>query len=79
MLGAVRAKEVWSCDITYLPTNVRGIWLYLFLVIEVWSRKVVARDVDVREDQSIAGDLVSRSYLRADQQGPKAAADHVRR
>jgi len=33
---------VWSCDITYLPTTVRGIWLYLYLVIDVWSRKVVA-------------------------------------
>jgi putative transposase len=55
---------VWSWDITYLPTTVRGIWLYLYLVIDVWSRKVVAWDVAEREDPAIAADLVSRACLR---------------
>ena len=54
---------MWSWDITYLPTTVRGIWLYLYLVIDVWSRKVVAWDVDEREDPAIAADLVSRACL----------------
>jgi transposase InsO family protein len=43
---------------------VRGIWLYLYLVIDVWSRKVVAWDVDDREDPAIAADLISRACLR---------------
>lgn len=34
----------------YLPTSVKGIWLYLYLVIDVWSRKVVAWDVESSED-----------------------------
>jgi hypothetical protein len=55
---------VWSWDITYLPTTVRGIWLYLYLVIDVCIRKVVAWDVDEREDPGIAADLVSRACLR---------------
>ena len=55
---------MWSWDITYLPTTVRGIWLYLYLVIDVWSRKVVAWDVAEREDPGIAADLVSRGCLR---------------
>jgi transposase InsO family protein len=55
---------VWSWDITYLPTTVRGVWLYLYLVIDVWSRKVVAWDVAEREDPAIAADLVSRACLR---------------
>jgi putative transposase len=38
---------------TYLPTTVRGVWLYLYLVIDVWSRKVVALDVAQREDQPL--------------------------
>jgi len=48
----------------YLLTTVRGIWLYLYLVIDVWSRKVVASDLDEREDPAIAADLVSRACLR---------------
>ncbi len=63
-LRAAGANQVWSCDITYLPTTVRGIWLYLYLVIDVWSRKVAALDVAEREDPAIAADLVSRACLR---------------
>ena len=63
-LKAAGANQVWSWDITYLPTSVRGIWLYLYLVIDVWSRKVVAWDVADREDPGIAADLVSRACLR---------------
>ena len=42
----------------------RGVWLYLYLVIDVWSRKVVAWDVAEREEAQIAADLVSRACLR---------------
>jgi transposase InsO family protein len=60
---------VWSWDITYLPTIVRGVWLYLFLVDDVWSRKVVAWDVAEREDPTIAADLVA---------GPASASGSAR-
>ena len=63
-LRASGSNQMWSWDITYLPTTVRGIWLYLYLVIDVWSRKVVAWDVDEREDPAIAADLVSRACMR---------------
>jgi putative transposase len=63
-LRAAGASQVWSWDITYLPTTVRGIWLYLFWVIDVWSRKVVAWDVAEREDSAIAADLVSSACLK---------------
>ena len=48
----------------YLPTSVRGVWLYLYLAIDVWSRKVEAWDVAEREEAQIAADLVSRACLR---------------
>jgi len=63
-LRAAGANQVWSWDITYLPTTVSGIWLYLYLVIDVWGRKVVAWDVDEREDPAIAAELVGRACLR---------------
>jgi hypothetical protein len=40
-LEARGPNQVWSWDITYLPTSVRGVWHYLYLVIDVWSRKIV--------------------------------------
>jgi transposase InsO family protein len=63
-LEARGPNQLWSWDITYLPTSVRGVWLYLYLVIDVWSRKVVAWDVAEREDAQIAADLVGRACLR---------------
>jgi len=41
-LRADGPNQVWSWDISYLPTSVKGIWLYLYLVVDIWSRKVVA-------------------------------------
>lgn len=63
-LRASGPKQVWSWDNTYLPTSVRRVCLYLYLVIDVWSRKVIAWDVAEREDPGIAADLVSRACLR---------------
>jgi hypothetical protein len=40
------------------------VWLYLYLVIDVWSRKVVAWDVAEVESAQIAADLLSRACLR---------------
>jgi putative transposase len=62
-LKATGPNEVWSWDITYRPSTFRGVWLNLYLVIDVWSRRVVAWDVAEREDHAIAGDLVSRACL----------------
>jgi len=63
-LKARGPNQLWSWDITYLSTSVRGVWLYLYLVIDVWSRKAVAWDVAEREDAQIAADLVGRACLR---------------
>ena len=60
-LQAAGLNQVWSWDITYLSTTVRGIWLYLYLVMNVWSRKVVVWDAAEREDSAIATDLMSRA------------------
>ena len=54
----------WSWDITYQPTSVSGVWLFLHVVIDVWSSKVVAWDVVDRDDFQIASDLVGRACQR---------------
>ncbi len=65
-LEARGSDEVWSWDITYLPTSVD--WLSLYgdrhMVIDVWSRKVVAWDVAEREEAQIAVNLIGQACLR---------------
>ena len=63
-LRAAGPNQEWSWDITYMPTTVHCVWLYLFLVIDVWSRKVVAWNFAEREDPAIAADLASMACLR---------------
>lgn len=39
---ACQPNQVWSWDITYLATVVAGMFLYLYMVIDIYSRKIVA-------------------------------------
>ncbi len=55
---AVRSNQVWSWDITYLPTVTRGRFLRLYLVMDVWSRCIVGWEV--HDDE-----LSARAHARA--------------
>jgi putative transposase len=70
-------NQMWSWDISYLPTNVKGIWRYLYLVIDVWSRKIVAWDVEEKENSKIAAKLVARAYLKKTNQPPPPATAYL--
>jgi putative transposase len=57
---AVRSNQVWSWDITYLPTVIRGRFLRLYLVIDVWSRRIMGWDVHDDESAERAATLIQR-------------------
>lgn len=42
---ATGPNQVWSWDITYLRRPVRGTFFYLYLFVDVWSRKIVGAQV----------------------------------
>lgn len=46
---AEAANQVWSWDITYLPTQVRGQFYYLYLFEDIYSRKAVGWEVYEQE------------------------------
>ena len=58
---ATRPNQVWSWDISYLPTTVRGCFLYLYLIMDVWSRRVVGWDVCERESTDYSAALIQRA------------------
>jgi len=57
---ATGPNQVWSWDITWLPTAVRGRFLYLYLVMDVWSRRIVGWTVAESESSDTAAELVTR-------------------
>jgi transposase InsO family protein len=61
--GATRAGEVWSWDITYLAGLVRGLFYYLYLILDIYSRKIVGWEVFERECGEHAVTVVERAVL----------------
>lgn len=57
---ATRPNQVWAWDITYLPTVVRGRFVKLYVVIDVWSRLIVGAEVHEAEDDAIAARMIER-------------------
>jgi transposase InsO family protein len=56
-----RPNQVWRWDITWLPTTVRGVYLYLYLIMDVWSRRIVGWRVADRESADVAAALVTQA------------------
>jgi putative transposase len=52
--------QVASWDITYLRSHIRGQFFFLYLVVDVWSRKVLGWDVHGSESSEHAASLVER-------------------
>lgn len=44
-LMACMSNMVWSWDITFLQTTVKGLFYYLYLIMDLYSRKIVGFDI----------------------------------
>ncbi len=75
---ATGPDQLWSWDITYLKTPVRGVFLYLYLILDIWSRKIVGWSVQATERAEHAADLFTATCHAAacDPQGIVLYADN---
>jgi putative transposase len=58
---ATAPRQVWCWDMTYLPANVAGRWFYLYLILDLYSRKIVGWEVHGEDDADHAAHLVRRT------------------
>ncbi len=58
---ATSPNQVWSWDISYLPSGVIGLHYYLYLFMDIYSRKIVGADVYDSENGTDAAELLQRS------------------
>ncbi|CAG20756.1 putative transposase [Photobacterium profundum SS9] len=65
-LVATGPNQVYTWDITYLPTTVKGLFFYLYMVMDVFSRKVVGWQVHDNESSALAADLMTDICKRED-------------
>jgi transposase InsO family protein len=78
---ATGPNQVWAWDITYLRSPVRGKYFYLYMIVDVWSRKIVGWAVHEEESADLAKALTEKAIddekadpkrlvLHADNGGP---------
>ena len=56
--------QLWSWDITKLKTSVKWTYLYLYVVLDVFSRYIVGWMLSTKESAALARELVEQSALR---------------
>lgn len=87
-LVATAPNQIWCWDITYMRAAVRGTFYFLYLVVDVFSRKIVAWTVESEESQDLAVDMIERAtrehrvpenalVLHADNGGPMKGSTMV--
>jgi putative transposase len=61
---ATEPNQLWSWDITYMGTTVKGLFFYLYLIMDVFSRKIVGWEVYAEESADHAAKTLRKAYLR---------------
>ena len=57
-LVATGPDQVYCWDISYLPTEVRGVYFYLYLFVDLFSRQIVGWQVYDCESAALASELL---------------------
>jgi len=60
---ATRPGDVWCWDVTFLPATVQGRWFYLYLILDIYSRKIVGFEVHDTDSADHAAHLARRTAL----------------
>jgi putative transposase len=63
-LAATAPGQLFSWDITYLPTPVMGIYFYLYLFMDIYSRKIVGWQVYEMESSELASEVMRDICVR---------------
>jgi len=68
---ATKPNQLYSWDITYLPSAVRGLYFFLYVFIDIFSRKIVGWQVHHTQSSELAGaclkDICNREKIGRDQ------------
>jgi transposase InsO family protein len=59
-LAATAINQLWSWDISYLKTNIRGSWFYLYLFMDIFSRAIMGWEIHETENGEASSALFAR-------------------
>lgn len=61
---ATGPNQVWCWDITWLPGPVKGLHFYLYLILDIFSRKIVGWEIHDVESAGNASTLIRKTHLK---------------
>jgi len=73
---ATAANQLYSWDITYLSTNVNGIYYYLYLIMDVWSRCIVGWSIHESESSEYSEKLIEQTIKEQNATGVVIHSDN---
>lgn len=63
-LTATAPNQVYSWDITYLPLQIRGFFVYLYFFMDIYSRKIVGHAVHESQTGEHASELIKKICMQ---------------
>jgi transposase InsO family protein len=68
-LKATGPNQLWSWDISWLKTTIRGKYFYLYLFMDIWSRCIVGWDIYEEESGDLAKELFEKISIKNEVKG----------
>jgi putative transposase len=75
-LIATGPNQIWSWDITWLRTDVRGLFYYAYMIKDIWTKDIVGWEIHDREDDALAAALFNCLRLKHDMKGIYLRSDN---
>lgn len=58
-------NQVWTWDITYCPSQTKGLFYYLYLIMDIYGRDVVGYEVHESECGALGKEVFDRAFMAA--------------
>ncbi len=58
-----RPGDIWCWDVTFLPAQIQGCWFYFYLILDLYSRRIVGFEVHDTDSAEHAAHLARRTAL----------------
>ncbi len=63
-LVATGPNQIYSWDITYMKSPIKGEFYYLYMFMDVWSRKIVGQEVHISESMENSSILIEKICIK---------------
>lgn len=60
-LIAMKPNQIWSWDITYLKSSIRGRFYYLYMIMDIYSRKITGWNIHESESMDYSSQLIDET------------------